>query len=595
MRTSFLIICFLLLCGYGRGQVLFKTIVPATPVVAGESFPVQYVLEGEEKTGSFKAPVFSSFRTVAGPQTYTGSVAGTEGQRPLRNMVFTLEALKPGVFIIPGATILINGRPVRSNDARVQVISPEEALRKMNPGNSGSASGYFLKPGEDPYKKIRENLFVKVQVDRRSCYTGEPVLATFKLYSRLESKSDIVKNPGFYGFTVHDMVNLSDKQVRTETVNGKIFDVHTIRQVQLYPLQPGNFTVDAMQVRNKVEFSRSTVNKKTEQEIVEGIYGTSEEEEPHKEGATVYESSIHTEPVSITVKPLPEKNRPAGYDGATGRFTITASLVKKELARGEEGYFDITVSGKGNFIQLAAPSVEWPDGVEGFDPVVRDNLDKATVPLRGNRTFRFPFVCAAAGNYQLPAVQFSFFDTDSNKYRPVQTSPLSLHVTDAVKKEPPREEKVESISTRSEQAARKAGIIVLLLVASVLFYWFLKGKGKSGQLTPAARPAAPGIGECLAPALNALEGPAPVFYKWLQEGCWQWLSGRFELSGSGQSKAQLREKMRENGIGEADADQLVTLLLECETALYTGVEPGRERENLLMTIQNLLEKIAASN
>ena len=54
---------------------------------------------------------------------------------------------------------------------------------------------------------------MKVLVDKRSCFVGEPVLATFKLYSRLESKSDIVKNPGFYGFTVQDMINLADKQI----------------------------------------------------------------------------------------------------------------------------------------------------------------------------------------------------------------------------------------------------------------------------------------------------------------------------------------------------------------------------------------------
>ena len=119
-------------------------------------------------------------------------------------------------------------------------------------------------------------------MDQQTCYVGEPVEATFKLYSRLESKSDIVKNPGFYGFTVYDMVNLADKQVTTENVKGKLFDVHTIRKVQLYPLQAGVFTIDAMEVKNRVEFSRSTVNKKTEQEIVEGVLGNNDNKHREK-------------------------------------------------------------------------------------------------------------------------------------------------------------------------------------------------------------------------------------------------------------------------------------------------------------------------
>ncbi len=257
-------------------------------------------------------------------------------------------------------------------------------------------SDYFLRPGENVQDKIRRNLFLKIMVDKRSCFVGEPVLATFKLYSRLESKSDIVKNPGFYGFTVHDMVNLSDKQVATENVNGKPFDVHTIRKVQLYPLQAGVFTIDAMEVKNNIEFSRSSVNKKTEQEIVEGVLGNNESDE-RKGNTEVFESSMSTEPVTINVKPLPDKTKPISFDGATGLFTISAEAVKNKLSTDEGDILEVTISGKGNFVQLNAPAVQWPKGMEGFEPSVKDALDKSTTPLTGSRTYRYPFVSATAG------------------------------------------------------------------------------------------------------------------------------------------------------------------------------------------------------
>jgi hypothetical protein len=109
-------------------------------------------------------------------------------------------------------------------------------------------------------------------VDRTTCFAGEPVQAIFKLYSRLESNSDIVKNPGFYGFAVYDIINLNDHISATETIDGRPFDVHTVRRVQLYPLQAGIFTIDAMEVTNKCEFSKSAVYKKAEQEIKEGVF-----------------------------------------------------------------------------------------------------------------------------------------------------------------------------------------------------------------------------------------------------------------------------------------------------------------------------------
>jgi len=273
MKKAATIFCLLLFTIAGWSQISFKTIVPQQPIVAGESFQVQYVIEDGEKTMSVKPPVFSNYRFVAGPNIYMGSVSTVNGVKPLKNAVYTLEAIRPGKFNIPGASIIVNGRMIRSNDALIQVISKEEAVKKFNKENGINPSDYFLRPGENAYEKIRQNLFVKVLVDKKSCYVGQPVLATFKLYSRLESKSDIVKNPGFYGFTVYDMVNLADKEMVTENVNGKLFDVHTIRKVQLYPLQSGVFTIDAMEVTNKVEFSKSSVNKKTEQEIDEGVVG----------------------------------------------------------------------------------------------------------------------------------------------------------------------------------------------------------------------------------------------------------------------------------------------------------------------------------
>jgi hypothetical protein len=140
-------------------------------------------------------------------------------------------------------------------------------------------------------------------VNRTSCFVGEPVLATFKLYSRLSSKSDIVKNPGFYGFTV--LMLLIWQIINPHRTNKwKWFDVHTVRQVQLYPLRAGVFSIDPMEVQNEVAFTKSSVNSKPEQEISEGAPFE------NAKGENMYENTISTQAVMITVKPLPEHNKP---------------------------------------------------------------------------------------------------------------------------------------------------------------------------------------------------------------------------------------------------------------------------------------------
>lgn len=570
------------------GQVVFKTIVPQLPVISGESFQVQFIIEDGDKSMTVKPPVFNNFRFVTGPNIYTGNVSTIHGMKPLKNSVYTLEAGRPGKFILPGATIIVNGKLVRSNDVLVEVISREEALKKFNKENGIANSDYFLRPGEDVYEKIRQSLFVKVMVNRKDCYVGEPVLATFKLYSRLESKSDIVKNPGFYGFTVYDMVNLEDKQVAIENINGKTFNVHTIRKVQLYPLQAGLFTIDPMEVKNKVEFSRSTVSKRTEQEVIEGVLGNEDNTTP-REGTETFETDIKTEPLAIRVKPVPEKNKEPAFNGATGQFTVSAMVVKDQLQKNEEGFLEITINGRGNFIQLSAPVIQWPEGIEGFEPEVKDILDKTKTPLAGSRKFRYPFVSSTAADYTIPAIQFTFFNPDSGSFKTVSAPAIRVHISN--------EEKIipavtgETVKrTGGQMIYWIAGLSVLLLSLTVLL-WFRNKKRSKAVTTGIATIPLPSAGELLLPAYQALNGNDRNFYASLQQSVLQFFNCYFDLSGSEMKKEMLMGKLRDRGINNKWIEKLRGLLQECETGMFTRANLGTDKEKLLREAKEIMETI----
>ena len=212
-----------------------------------------------------------------------------------------------------------------------------------------------------------------------------------------------------------------------ETINGNKFDVHTVRKVQLYPLQEGQYMIDPMEVVTKVDFSRSVVNKKTEQEIKEGVFA--EDEVSPKKGVETYETTMSSGSIPIIVKPTPVKNKPADYNGATGNFSISAAFNKKELGKNEQGELVVTVSGKGNFTQLASPVINWPAGVEVFDARVKDELNHSYSPMKGKRTFHIPFLSARPGTFTVPSIHFSFFDPDSNRYKTTLTQPAVVSVS----------------------------------------------------------------------------------------------------------------------------------------------------------------------
>jgi len=587
---KFYIILFYLVMSLPAGsQGQFKTIVPQQSVVAGESFQVQYIIQETGKIGNFKAPAFTHFRFVSGPNQYNGSVATANGIKPVQNFVYTLEAIDPGWFTIHGAVAMVNGKPVKSNDVLLEVISKEKAAKSIDKNFRDTNPDYFLRPGDDPYEKIRQNLFLKMVVDRTTCFAGDPVVAIFKLYSRLESNSDIVKNPGFYGFTVYDMVNLSDKQMNTEFVNGKLFDVHTIRKVQLYPLQAGTFTIDAMEIKNNVEFSRSTVNKKIEQEIVEGIPGNNNEGAVN-ENTEVFETSMHTEPVVIRVKPVPVKNKPAAFNGAVGTFAISAAVVKNRIAKNEEGIFEITISGIGNFTQLNIPVINWPDGIEGFEPTVRDSLDKTKLPLTGSRTFRYSFICYKPGLYQLPSVNFSYFDPRKKNYKTISTTTTGVEKSNEEKQVLITAERKESIASKNARASRVAAGVVISLVIIVLAYW-VKYKNKPAPVVKQEKTEWPSIDEGIALIGRHKDLSNKEFCTGLQQFIWKTLGNRLNLEGSAVNKEILFSKLRQERVGDEIVSNLQRILSECEMGMFTGAAFDMNRGKMLAEAKEVLEGI----
>jgi hypothetical protein len=471
------------------------------------------------------------------------------------------------------------------------VISRKQADKQRKQNGSGEDNSIsFLKPGDDPYAIIRKNLFVKVMVNKRTCFAGEPVVATFKLYSRLRSRSDIIKNPGFYGFTAQDMINLDDKVLQKEMLHGEPFDVHTIRQVQLYPLQAGVFMVDAMEIKSKVEFSRSAISKKTEQEIIEGVF---EDNDPAPDpGTEVIESRMSTEPVTITVKPTPEKNKPADFNGATGRFLIKASIEKKELAKNEEGYYVIQVKGKGNFSQLAAPAIPWPAGIEGFDPVVTDTLDKTKAPLEGTRTFRYAFVAAAPGVYQFPSASFSFFDPDSNRYKTVFEEFLSVTINNREREKAivTESEHKTSIADVNRKASLIAASIVGLLLLVVLGYWLTKKKEPVIESKETVAPAKPviSVNDVLKPAYLLIPAADKDFYMVLQQSIFNFFQQYFDYAGN-MNKEVISARFK--GENEGLYNNIMNVLQQCEAGIYTGAIMQEDRGALLVVVKALLDKL----
>lgn len=576
MMRIFLLAGFALVKASPAGAQEFKTLVPQAPVYAQESFSIQYIM-ADDSADRFIVPEFGKIRLtlVSGPAIYY-SLAPTVGGTRTKNVTYTVVAPSPGRYRIPGATLLHNGKKIKSNAVEIEVSTRPGTRPRSGPPNPD----YYLRPGEDPQKKIRKNLFVRVQTDRAQCYVGQPLVATFKLYSRLETKSDIIKNPGFYGFTVVDLVNLDDHVSRVEIVNGKSFVVHTIRVVQLYPLRPGNYSIDPMEIANRVEFSHSPSDKQLQQEIREGLHEENLVSSPSD--TDVFEHTISTDRVSIQVKPLPDRNQPAGFTGAIGRFSIQPFISPQPLRQNGQGMLEIVIHGRGNFTQLPAPEISWPAGIEHFDPGITDSLDRKQTPLAGKRVFRFPFVASRTGTFEIPPVSFSYFDPDSNRYRTLTTSAIAVAVIAA---EVPAGQTTPSSFSNS---GSMPGPFLWSLVAFVLllipgFWIFLRSKNRQPQPRPVPDPdpVPVSVNQRLQSARESLAAGDGQFYARLQRVIWEAVSEKQKWAGGEISKEELRRLLKESDLGDSRIAELAAILRHCETAVFSGVKWDDDKQGLL--------------
>jgi hypothetical protein len=193
MKKGLFIILLSTLFSVSIAQLNIKTILPENPIIVNEPFRIQFVVEDADNKQQFIEPAFNRLKLIHGPEVYEGKQVVNNKGIQLINYVYTVVADRIGVYKIDPPAIRLNGI-VHTGSIITITVEKQKAGPKHG---KDDYSGQLLLPGEDPYRKIKENLFVKLIVNKQSCLVGEPIVATFKLFSRLQSRSDIVKNRAF--------------------------------------------------------------------------------------------------------------------------------------------------------------------------------------------------------------------------------------------------------------------------------------------------------------------------------------------------------------------------------------------------------------
>ncbi|WP_018626903.1 BatD family protein [Niabella aurantiaca] len=443
--------------------------------------------------------------------------------------------------------------------------------------------------------RLRSNIYLNVYANKTNCYVGEPIIVTYKLYSSLESVSEVVKDPAFDGFEFRDLISSGDGMVSRETVNGESFDVHTIRKVQLTPMEAGKLQLDPMVISNRIKLTDGAGNRSS---ILDGI----DENIPLKNGE--YRMTISSVPITITVNNPPANTPSLVYNGAVGDFKMSVHLSKINFTPGERGTLQITISGAGDFSQITQPDVEWPRGIVIYPVNVQEQYNRNSRTAPGSKIFTIPFTMGKVGTYTLMPIRFSYFDAKQNRYNTINNPPITFYSREpgAARQAPGR---VNTEAERNDNFGALllgSGVVALLLLVLLLIR---RSKKKRASRQPGPRqPATPqssivlpaqhapvSIQELLQPAEDAVSKAGSAFYSLLKQGMIQFFEQRYQVAAALFNKAALKENMTFRKVPEPLQNEVFNTLTEIEMNIYSAGGMDGDRARMLEKTREVLRKL----
>jgi hypothetical protein len=585
---------FCLFTGSLKAQVRFYTLVSESTISVRQTFQVQYIVEDASSISQFKTPKFKDFEIA---DVFDQNSANFSHGLYSFSRIFVLLAPKKGRFTIPGATAVINGKKMHSNDVRVAVKPGIPGMNNINPDDIDTEEESVLHPGDNITDKIQKNLFLRVETSKNTVYVGEPLMVVYKAYSRLNASSQVVKRPSLTGFSVMEMVDAYDGKPDVEKLNGRLYYTNLVRKVQLFPLQEGKYTLDPAEIESVIHFIK-TDEPSGKKRSMGSLYNRNAT--PLFPAAVNHRTILRTDPQTINVKPLPTANQPADFSGAVGQFAVIVKVPATPIHQGDLVKIQVTISGSGNLSLLTPPAIKWPKGVDTAEPSVKENINKYNFPLSGSKSFEYSFAAPDTGNYVIPAVHLPYYDPAEKKYKTASSDSITLHVLPGVKK---TDDGGAAIVSNSSAIPTKfywfAGIVMVIL-ACIAYQAISLRKGKKKDIVKSSPPApvkevpSPQMiaAALLANARLALQHQhQQAFYREVQQALWHVVEETYQVLPSKMNKHYITQLLAEKGMPAETIHDFSAILDECEWALYTPGQSVNSMEVLMCKTEGLLKDL----
>jgi hypothetical protein len=598
------ILYIILLVGFNNFAQEVDFHVSAPQIVSeGERFQIEFVINS--KIDDIQFPRFPGFQKIGGPYSSHSSnssyINGQWQHNSTDTYTIMLYAKKAGTYIIHSAKAIVKGKEYLTEEVKIKVV--KGAATQGGNSNAGKATTSG-KSSNDEMKNLKSNIFIRPVVSKSKVYLGEEFTLTYKLYFAVNlSNVTSTELNTFSGFWSKNLIEKAQQYKQYEEIyNGKRYRVAELGKFALFPQKTGKIKIPAKKIELTAQIRRKQ-KRRRRGSIFDSFF-----DDPFFSQMQNVDVEVYAPPVTITVKNLPEKGKPASFKGAVGNFTMTSNIDKENAKTNDAITLKVTIKGKGNIELFDGPKLNFPPDFEIYDPKIDQRINTSEYGISGTKTFEYLIIPRSAGDYKINASDFTYFNPNRKKYITLHTPEYNLHIE--------KSNKDDNISTYQGSSGAKQEIKTLhsdihhiythidklqkaepLFWGSAWFYFFLffpiaafiiftvvmkKELKKRGNRSLIRTKRATGLAKNRLKKSEKLlkENNKEAFYEEVSEALWGYLSDKFSIPLSQLSMATIENTLTDKQVSDSLIERYTDLLNHCEYSRYAPVESDKDMTNV---------------
>ena len=402
---SFWAAAVLMLAGFtASAQVAFNVDAPRV-VGLEESFRIVFITNAEPS--SFDPPTINGFDVLAGPtssrMSSTQIINGKRSESFEVSYTYILQPKSLGKHTISSATVVVDGKKYSSQPVTIEVVKGEDAGKSQSSNNAAAGVG-------------KNDVMLKLSVNKSRVVKGEPLVATLKLYTKVPITGfEDVKFPSFNGFWSQEIETPQNIEFARENVGGVIYNAALLRRYLLVPQQTGTVNIDQSEMICMVQVQSS--NSGSPRSVFDQFFSDYQ----------TVRKRISAPAIKVVVDALPG-GAPASFTGAVGDFKLDAKFNRDSVNANEAVSLMVTISGTGNINLVEAPQIEFPADFERYDVKTTDKSSKGGSGASGSKVFEYPLIPRGAGDFKIAPLEFTYYDINKKRYVTLTSGDLRIKV-----------------------------------------------------------------------------------------------------------------------------------------------------------------------